>query len=367
MLVDCGDFAGQSAHEQVKTPFFFDMLDLLGYDAITIGEREFNFGYQYLKDVVDSHDLNVVSANIRDKESGKRVWKEYVIVKKQGLKVAITGFLNPNIALRAGADSVIIDDPLAVAQKLIPELRRKADVVVVLAHTGRVEAYDLASQVKGIDVMVIGHRPSLVLASRDLNGTIAVSSGTQGQNIGETLLYMDGRNIEKRDGRVVILLPKVGERADIAKLQKDFEDQLNERLRIQQQRDAVAASALGPGAPHYLGMKACITCHQPQYDHWQTTPHARAFETLKKQSKEATPDCVKCHVTGWTEPGGYQNQVATSQMTDVQCEACHGMGTEHNQFDEAFGPPKEELCITCHTPENDPSWNYAAKLPMVAH
>ena len=59
--------------------------------------------------------------------------------------------------------------------------------------------------------------------------------------------------------------------------------------------------------------------------------------------------------------------MTTAKLTNVQCENCHGMGTEHNMFAEKTGPPSEELCLTCHTPENDPSWNYAAKLPLVVH
>ena len=70
------------------------MMDLLAYDAITIGEREFNYGYEYLKELVKKRDFNVVSANIRDAASGKRVWKDYVVVKRNGVKVGITGLLS---------------------------------------------------------------------------------------------------------------------------------------------------------------------------------------------------------------------------------------------------------------------------------
>jgi hypothetical protein len=245
-------------------------------------------------------------------------------------------------------------------------MREKVDVVVLLAHLGRTEAYDLASQVEGIDVLVVGHRPSLILRSREVNGAVAVSSGTQGQNIGESLVHVVDGGIDKVDSKVVILTPKVGENTEVAKLQKDFETQLNEALRKQQQEQAVKAG--GPvSTSKFIGMDACVSCHEPQYEQWKSTPHAHAFETLAAQSKEATPDCVKCHVTGFGQPGGYTNQVTTAKLKDVQCEVCHGMGTDHNMFDSVKEPPSEALCLTCHTPENDPSWNYAAKLPLVVH
>jgi hypothetical protein len=342
-------------------------MDLLGYDAITIGEREFNYGYAYLKDLIKKRDYQVVSANIRDAATGKRVWKEYVVVKRNGVRVGITGLLNPTITFSGNAgDSVVVDDPLGIAQELIPRMKKEADVIVLLAHLGRTEAYDLASQVDGIDVLVVGHRPSLVLRSREVNGAVAISSGTQGQNVGETLVHMTDGAVGTMDSKVVILTPTVGENPEIAKLQKDFETQFNETLRKQQQEQAVKAGG-DVNTTKFLGMDACVSCHEPQFEQWKTTPHAHAFETLEKQSKEATPDCVKCHVTGFSEPGGYRNQVTTAKLKDVQCEVCHGVGSDHNMFDATKEPPPESVCITCHTAENDPSWNYAAKLPLVVH
>lgn len=343
------------------------MMGLLGYDAVTVGEREFNYGYQYLLDLTKKSKVPVVSANIRDKKSGKLVWKEHIIVKKQGYKVAITGLMSPTIQLKTGADSVTIDDPLATALRVIPELRKKADVVVLLSHIGRTEGLDLASQVEGVDVMVISHQPSLVLASRKVNNTLTVAGGTQGQNIAETLVYMAGNQVTDATGNVKILMPEVGERADIAKLVKDFEDVQNARLKEKQQEEALSRIKEGGTGERFLGMDACISCHEPQYEQWKGTAHAHAFQTLEAQSKEATPECVSCHVTGWSSPGGYMNQVTTSGMKNVQCEMCHGMGTAHNMFAEKSGPPSEQLCLSCHTPDNDPSWNYAAKLPLVVH
>jgi hypothetical protein len=76
---------------------------------------------------------------------------------------------------------------------------------------------------------------------------------------------------------------------------------------------------------------------------------------------------VQCHVTGWTKSGGFQSQATTAAMANVQCEVCHGMGTEHNMFAQAAAAPPESLCVNCHNSVNDPSWNYAAKLPKVVH
>jgi hypothetical protein len=309
----------------------------------------------------------VVTANLFDKATGKAPFKPYVVLKKQGVKVAVGGLIGKAIPMGAAQDSVTIEDPLVVAQKLVPEMRKKGAVVVLLAHMGRVDAEDLAAQVPGIDVMVIGHHPGLVLTSRKVNKTISVASGEQGQNIGETHVDIEGKLTEAREGKVIVLLPEVGERADIAKLAKDLEDTLTARQRKQQQAAAATSNTNRPGAPRYLGQETCIGCHPAQYEQWKGTPHAAAFATLKNAGKEATAECVSCHVTGFQQPGGYQSAATTAGLMNVQCESCHGLGTAHDMFAGAKGAVAESVCVACHNSAQDKDWNYAVKLAKVTH
>jgi 2',3'-cyclic-nucleotide 2'-phosphodiesterase (5'-nucleotidase family) len=367
VVVDAGDWSGAAPHENVKGPFFMDAMQLLGYDAATVGEREFNYGYKLFLDQAAKRKLTIVQANLRDKATGKLLWKPYIIKTKMGFKVAIVGLISRTVPLGPAQDSTIVDDPLVVAQKLIPELRKKAQVVILLAHMGRVDAEDLATQVPGIDVLVVGHHPGLVLSSRKMSNTISVASGEQGQNVGETYLDCDAGKCTPREGKVTILMPEVGERADIAKLAKELEDGVNAAQKKDQQKTALANTTVNPAEPHYLGQDACVSCHQPQAEQWRTTAHAHAFDVLVKQSKDATPECVQCHVTGWAKTGGFVSQASTGSLINVQCEVCHGMGTQHDMFSAKAIAPPESLCVSCHNPVNDPSWNYAAKLPKVTH
>jgi 2',3'-cyclic-nucleotide 2'-phosphodiesterase (5'-nucleotidase family) len=364
--VEAGDFAGSQPHEGVKTAFLLTAMYDLGYDAMTVGEREFNYGYKLFLEQAKTGKVPVVSGNVRDKASGKLLWKPYIVVKKNNVKVAIGGLLSKTIPLGPAQDSVLVDDPLAAARKLVAEMRKKADVVVLLAHMGRVDAEDIASQVPGIDVLVTGHHPGMSPTSRKVNNTVSVCSGEQGQNVGETVFDLDGKQATLRESRSVILLPEVGERADYAARVKTFEDEINTAMRKQAQETAVN-TANQPGASRFLGMNACISCHQPQHEQWKTTAHSHAIDILRQQQKESTPECVQCHVTGWQQPGGFRSIATTEAMANVQCEVCHGMGTEHDMFAADKGPPPEPLCVTCHNPANDPSWNYAAKLPKVVH
>ena len=369
VVVDAGDWAPDTGkpQEEPKLQFLLEMADRIGYDALGVGERELGFGVETFKALTAKVKTPVLSANLVDKKSGKPVFKPSVIVKKGGLKVAIFSLIGPKIDLPGNAGELVtVEDPIATAMELVPKLRKQADVVVCLAHLGRVEGEDLAAQVPGMDVVILAHHPGFVAQGRRVNNTVTVASGEQGQNMGLTLLTLEGKKVTDLSSETRILLPEVGERADIAKLQKEFEDKVNEAQRKAQQTQAVQ-SAASPGQDQYLGSEACMSCHKQQYDHWSTTQHAHAFATLERVQKDSTPECVQCHVVGFGRPGGYQNATTTGRLKNVGCENCHGYGTQHDMFAKTGGKVDEAVCITCHTPANDPGWSYAAKLPRISH
>ncbi|VAX08474.1 hypothetical protein MNBD_GAMMA26-2134 [hydrothermal vent metagenome] len=94
--------------------------------------------------------------------------------------------------------------------------------------------------------------------------------------------------------------------------------------------------------PTYIGIGNCKVCHMPHFESWQTTKMSKAFELLKpgirpEAKKQAGMDpnrnyttdleCVQCHTTGFGKPGGFTSIADTPDMTDVQCETCHGPGS----------------------------------------
>ena len=371
--MDGGDWAPDPAkpHEDAKFAFQLETMGLMGYDAAGIGERELGFGYEKLQDMAAKAKLPLISSNMIDKKTGKPAFKTSVIVRKGGLKVGIFSVMGPKIELPGDAGTkVTIDDPISTAQKMVADLRKQqCDVVIALTHLGRVEGEDLAAQVPGIDVVVLGHHPGFVAQGRRVNSSVTVATGEQGQNIGLTKLTLDGRKVSDLSSETLILMPEVGERADIAKLAKDFEDHQNAILQKEQQQAALQQSpeAGKPGADQYLGSETCASCHQAQYQQWQSTQHAHAFATLQRVQKDATPECVQCHVVGYQRPSGYVTAQASGKLMNVGCESCHGYGTRHEMFAKTGGKVAEAVCLTCHQPANDPGWNYAAKLPRVSH
>ena len=118
-----------------------------------------------------------------------------------------------------------------------------------------------------------------------------------------------------------------------------------------------------PGS--YVGWKQCDTCHSDIVSTWQNSPHAKALESLKKTGQENLPACVKCHVTGYEKEGGFIDYELTPEMAGVQCEACHGPGSDHGMSpvaDNIKKDPGAALCRQCHTEKQDPGFNYEEKI-----
>jgi len=102
------------------------------------------------------------------------------------------------------------------------------------------------------------------------------------------------------------------------------------------------------------GTRDCRNCHQAAFASWESTPHARAYETLEKGSRQYDLDCVSCHVTGWKRPGGPCDVASTRGRRGVQCEACHGPASLHavDPPGHVVRDPPVSTCAACHTADH---------------
>jgi nitrate/TMAO reductase-like tetraheme cytochrome c subunit len=100
-------------------------------------------------------------------------------------------------------------------------------------------------------------------------------------------------------------------------------------------------------------------CHKVQYESWQGLAHAKAFDTLSDEEK-GNAECLECHATG-----------GSAEMPGVQCESCHGPGSEYKSMkvmkdkDASVAAglvvPDEATCKGCHegAPHDVPAFDYA--------
>ena len=371
--VDAGDFFGVGGEQDsLKSMFMVQAMDKLGYDVVTIGEREFNFGQAFLLDCLKKTKIDVVSANLYYADNKKLFAKPYVIRKAGSVRVAFFGLIGKDMRIRTlGTERALeVRDPVATAKSLVPELRKKADVVVLLSHIGLTEGQRLTLEVPGIDVMVFGHQVGVFREIVKTNGIINTRGGERGQHIPSVHLVVEDGKISSYDGEVVQLDDKIPADPEMNVMVDGFSDELNRRFSAAAQEQAQAqqaAQTVAPAAEHYLGEKNCRRCHEAEYEMYKGQTHARAFDTLVKNQRDSTPECLPCHVVGLGQPGGFMSRQTTPEMINVQCESCHGMGTKHPEKGDPNAIVGPAVCLTCHTQEQSPNFDYDEALTKIVH
>lgn len=129
-----------------------------------------------------------------------------------------------------------------------------------------------------------------------------------------------------------------------------------------QEGPAAAGQATG-----YAWADACKTCHQPIYDAWARTKHAKSLDRLS--ANEQQQECVGCHVTGPKVP---IRQGAKTLNAGVQCESCHGAAAAHAADPSVRAglakKPVSEVCERCHN-EKSPRFKgfYYAAMAAIVH
>jgi 5'-nucleotidase / UDP-sugar diphosphatase len=234
-LFDSGDlFTGQAISTLSRGRALVEMFNAVGYDAACYGNHEFDYGVGAAKAYAEVARFPVLSANLFYKGTDRLFARPYAIVEKNGIKVAVVGIFGVDAVPSTGRaiwDELEARDPVPILGKLVPELRREADLVVVLAHQGETgpmqpdaEAHPevqrnfdadkaLVSAVPGIDVFVGGHahRGIEVPWVSPLTGTIVVQTYGRGTTIGVLRLVLDraGRRIVSHGGSLVRVMDGV--------------------------------------------------------------------------------------------------------------------------------------------------------------
>jgi len=124
----------------------------------------------------------------------------------------------------------------------------------------------------------------------------------------------------------------------------------------------------GPPAPPavtaaYVGAAVCKNCHSEKHADWAETGHAEALEALQRIGQASNPECLPCHTVGFGQPSGFVSEGTTPELAGVQCESCHGPGSEHvaaggdeSKIIHGAEVLKAEVCGRCHTGAHQPTF-----------
>lgn len=207
LLIDSGDFSqGSPFYTMFKGDVEVGLMNLMGYDAVTIGNHEFDFGLENMARIFKMAKFPVVCANYDFTGTCvEALVKPYVIIKRNGLKIGLFG-LSPQLkglVDLSKCKGVTYLDPIEVGNRVAAELKhdKKCDVVICVSHLGWLRPDEMGDQKllassKDIDLVLGGHSHSYFKSLRYVNNADgkAVPVDQNGKNaiyVGKLTLSFD--------------------------------------------------------------------------------------------------------------------------------------------------------------------------------
>jgi 2',3'-cyclic-nucleotide 2'-phosphodiesterase (5'-nucleotidase family) len=237
LLLDAGDIStGTPVSDFYHAEPMIHAMNQMGYDAMTIGNHEFDKGKASLKSLVDKSNFPILAANLVDLEDDKNkvAHKPYVIKEVAGVKVGILGLTTPDALGQMNPmdrEKIEILTASDTAKRMIPRMREDgAEFIVALTHLGLREDKKLAEEIEGIDVIVGGHSHSKTDEIAKVNDTLIVQSGAYGKNLGSlelTLTKQDGDvRINEAKSRLIPITDDIPKDPKVESVLNKYNDQL---------------------------------------------------------------------------------------------------------------------------------------------
>lgn len=257
LLVDSGDtiqgtplesFHGRK-NNKPPDPMML-VMNSLNYDAMAVGNHEYNFGLKVLEKARSEANFPWLSANTYDIAKQQPHYKPYIVKEVAGVRVGILGLTTPGVPNwdnppnYAGLE---FHNPITEARKWVAELRdkEKADIVVIAMHmglgedlsTGEVrpgqvahenEAISIAKEVPGVDVIFMGHTHREV-PSVYINGVLLTQANHRGRHLARTDVYLQktdtGWRVYAKSARTLATNDAVEPDPEVAKLVEPYDNE----------------------------------------------------------------------------------------------------------------------------------------------
>ena len=208
LVFDAGDLFTGALSKATQGRLAFDLYGVMGYDAVALGNHEFEYGWETLRHVRQRASFPLLNANIFYEDSSIPFGQAYTLFRRGNVTVAVLGLMGVdafhNTMMASHRRGLTIEDPITAARRWVPKLREEADIVVLLTHQGRTapmqtdkasdpevqrgidEEYRLAGEVPGIDLLIAGHTDHGLLSPvrHERTGTIIVQTFGQGMHVG---------------------------------------------------------------------------------------------------------------------------------------------------------------------------------------
>lgn len=180
-------------------------MELMRYDALALGEEEFNFGKEFLQENINKGNLTFLSCNIKAEKV-----LPYLVKEMEGIKVGIIGVTALSAMKQAGGLNFI--EPKIAVKKAIAELEKQAvDIIILLSNLGEVEDLQLITEVPGIDILVVGGNRIKEEPYSKAGSTLILRPAWQGRKLGKLSLKIKDNKIADYQVEEIRLSDKVAD------------------------------------------------------------------------------------------------------------------------------------------------------------
>lgn len=231
LLLAAGDMiSGNNWANLFKGRPVIELMNLMRFDALVVGNHEFDYGPAVLRQSIAAAKFPVLGANV----AGLDALKPYVVRQVDGVRVGIIGVVTEDTPVTTHPTNVAGLKFLPVVptvEKYLRELKNQADIFVVLSHIGFRADMDLAAKVPGIDIIVGGHSHTKIPTPKKVGNTIIVQAWEHGKALGVLDLTVEGGKIVKFSGHLEEIKP-AGAAPDpaAARLVKYYQEEVDARL-----------------------------------------------------------------------------------------------------------------------------------------
>ena len=362
VVLDCGGAAaGVSGYHQLKLESIMAGEAAMGLKAHNVGGSEAAFGAAVLRQIVDEQIVPVFSTNVCD-QAGKPIGEKVRWISAGGNRIAVLGVMDPKFS----SDQMQVLPAQQSILNAMEAFEEKPDAILVLAYLPRPALMELAKALPEVDVIVGGPTGQTISPTRV--GAVLVTSAT---NKGKFLVQLDydPDRDQRFEAKVVELDESWSNDPDqVANLKiyherlaaKDFESPFTGVKK--------SVAQLMDSKDHFVGNAKCQTCHVADCQHYTTTKHSVAWETLVNKDSHVDPYCQQCHTTGYGSELGFVSIKKSPDLFDVGCESCHGPSSRHCEKTTIKTVyDARDQCLQCHDRENSPLFDYDLYWPKILH
>ncbi len=228
-LFDAGDIFTGALSKATYGKLPFDLYSSMGYDCMTLGNHEFEYGWQKLLDSKQRARFPVLNANIFHKDTDINYGQPYTILEKEGVRIGLIGVMGveafKNTIHPGNVKELEARPPIPIVQKLVNQLKPEVDLIVVLTHQNKSapmqsdkevdldvqrgfdEDYEMAGAVDGIDVILGGHSDHGLWqpVEHPKTGTLIGITFGQGKYLGYMKFAIDKttKKVQLKEGKLI--------------------------------------------------------------------------------------------------------------------------------------------------------------------